>query len=171
MLERLKVVLRDQGMRADVCEAAFAIDDDDLARGAARARALQAFLATADGADLVAGDRRAGNILEAEGRKGPLPTDPPGVMSGAPAEEVALIESLDAVERPVAQALAANDFGEALTRLATLRAPVDAFFDKVLVNDADGAVRANRLALLVEARSTMRRVADFSRIAGTGESR
>ncbi len=169
--ERLKIALREEGLRPDVCEAAFAGGDDDLARLAARARALQAFLATDDGANLLAGDKRAGNILDAERRKGALARAPARVMEGAPAEEVALIDRLAHVRARVFASLARGDFARALTELAGLREPVDAFFDKVLVNAEERAIRDNRLALLSGVRAAMREVADFSRIGGAGEGR
>ncbi|MEO8813016.1 MAG: glycine--tRNA ligase subunit beta [Caulobacteraceae bacterium] len=167
--DRLQGVLRDQGKRHDLVDAVFALGDDDLARVVARVEALSAFLSTNDGADLLAGYKRATNILQAETKKGPLPAGEPRPMAGAPAEEAGLIHAL-AKARPAAEAaLAREDFAGAMAALAGLRAPVDAFFDKVLVNAPDSAQRDNRLALLMAVRRAMAATADFSRISGQVE--
>ena len=164
--DRLKVLLRDQGKRHDLVDAVFALGDDDLVRIVARVEALDAFLTTEDGANLLAGYKRATNILKAEEKKGPLPEGAAEVMANAPAEEGALIAALAAATPKAQAALAAEDFGAAMSALAALRGPVDAFFEKVLVNDPDAAVRHNRLCLLSEVRGVMGRVADFSMISG-----
>jgi glycyl-tRNA synthetase beta chain len=164
--DRLKVSLRDQGKRHDLVDAVFALGDDDLVRIVARVEALTKFLATEDGANLLAGYKRATNILKAEEKKGPLPTGAAVAMKDAPAEEGALIAALAAAEPKVARALEAENFEAAMRELATLRAPVDAFFDEVLVNSPVAAERDNRLRLLAQVRDAMGRVADFSLISG-----
>ncbi|MGI8839545.1 MAG: glycine--tRNA ligase subunit beta [Caulobacteraceae bacterium] len=166
IVDRLKVLLRDEGMRHDLCDAAFAFADDDLARAVARLRALETFLASDDGANLLAGYKRAANILDAEARKGALPAGEPAAGQGAPASERALIEALAAARPRVEAALAAEDFAAALRALAALRAPVDAFFDEVLVNSPIAEERDNRLRLLSQVKGAMRQVADFSRVSG-----
>jgi glycyl-tRNA synthetase beta chain len=164
--DRLKVQLRDQGQRHDLADAVFALGDDDLVRVVARVGALETFLATEDGANLLAGYKRAGNILKAEEKKGPLPTGASVAAAGAPPEESALISRLGEVEDQVAEALGREDFEAAMQALAALRAPVDAFFDKVLVNSDVAAERDNRLRLLAKVRDAMGRVADFSQVTG-----
>lgn len=164
--DRLKVTLREQGKRHDLVDAVFALGDDDLVRVVDRIEALDAFLKTEDGKNLLAGYRRAANILKAEEKKGPLPTGAAVMMEGAPDEETTLLVCLR-VAAPEIEAEVANEkFTEALSTLASLRAPVDAFFDKVLVNADDAAVRQNRLRLLAQVRDAMGLVADFSLIAG-----
>jgi glycyl-tRNA synthetase beta chain len=164
--DRLKVLLRDQGKRPDLVDAVFALGDDDLVRIVARVDALEAFLTTEDGANLLAGYKRATNILKAEEKNGPLPEGAAQTLPGVPAEEAALIAALAATTPKAQTALAAEDFGAAMSALAVLRGPVDAFFEKVLVNDPDAAVRHNRLCLLSEVRGVIGRVADFGAISG-----
>jgi glycyl-tRNA synthetase beta chain len=159
--DRLKVLLRDQGKRHDLVDAVFALGDDDLVRIVARVEALDAFLKTEDGANLLAGYRRASNILKAEEKKGPLPEGAP-VAVAAPAEEAALFAALQAVSPKLGAALDSEDFAAAMTALATLRGPVDAFFDGVLVNSEIASERDNRLRILRSVRDAMGRVADFS---------
>jgi glycyl-tRNA synthetase beta chain len=166
LADRLKVQLREQGQRHDLVDAVFALGDDDLVRIVARVQALARFLETEDGKNLLAGYKRATNILKAEEKKGPLPTGEPKAMPGAPAEEGALIAALKTAANPVGQALASEDFAGAMRALSALRAPVDAFFDKVLVNSDDAAERTNRLRLLGQVRDAMGRVADFSQVTG-----
>jgi glycyl-tRNA synthetase beta chain len=166
IVDRLKVLLRDEGAPHDLCEAAFALGDDDLVRTVARVRALEQFLATEDGANLLAGYKRAANILGAEAKKAPLPSGESRPVAGAPIEERGLTEALTAAGPRVAKALGADDFATALAALAALRGPVDAFFDGVLVNSPDPAERDNRLRLLTQVCSVMERVADFSLMAG-----
>ncbi|MDB5439866.1 MAG: glycine--tRNA ligase subunit beta, partial [Caulobacteraceae bacterium] len=113
----------------------------------------------------LAGYKRASNILKAEEKKGPLPTGAPG-RAAAPAQEAALFDALQGLDAPLIKALAAEDFTGAMAALATLRAPVDAFFEDVLVNDPDEAVRANRLRLLGAVRGAMGQVADFGLVTG-----
>ena len=170
--DRLKVLLRDEGRRHDLVDAVFAPvngqADDDLVRIVARVEALSAFLATDDGANLLAGYKRAVNILKAEAKKHPgedyaaAPSD----RADAPPEEAALRHALRTALSQVQPRLAAEDFAGAMEALAALRAPVDAFFDRVLVNDPDPAVRLDRLRLLDAIRRAANEVADFSLISG-----
>ncbi len=166
--DRLKVQLRDEGKRHDLVDAVFALGDDDLVRIVARVEALDAFLKTDDGANLLAGYRRAVNILKSEEKKNPneVIAGAADALAGAPAEETALVSAVVAATSALEPRLAAEDFAGAMTELAKLRAPVDAFFDKVLVNDPDPAVRLNRLRLLNQVREAAGRVADFSLISG-----
>jgi glycyl-tRNA synthetase beta chain len=166
--DRLKVLLRDEGKRHDLVDAVFALGDDDLVRIVARVEALSVFLATEDGASLLAGYKRATNILKAEAKKGAdedLSLNPALSDAAAP-EEAALVAAVRLVTGQVDEALQTEDFTRAMQKLAHLRAPVDAFFDKVLVNDPDPEVRLNRLRLLTQVRDTANRVADFSLISG-----
>ena len=164
--DRLKVTLRDQGKRHDLVDAVFALGDDDLVRVVDRIEAIDAFLKTDDGANLLAGFRRATNILKAEEKKGPLPTGDAKSMADAPDEETFLLAALRLALPDLKIELENEQFTEALGTLAQLRAPVDAFFEKVLVNSDDAAVRQNRLRLLAQVRDAMGLVADFSLIAG-----
>lgn len=165
--DRLTVLLRDQGQRHDLVAAVFALGDDDLVRIVRRVEALAAFLATDDGANLLAGYKRASNILRAEEKKGPLPTGM--VQTGLPNQpeaETTLAFAVGAARTAVESALEAEDFAAAMTALARLRAPVDRFFDDVLVNSDVPAERENRLKLLGQVRDVMGQVADFGQIAG-----
>jgi glycyl-tRNA synthetase beta chain len=164
--DRLKVALRDQGKRHDLVDAVFALGDDDLVRVVARIEAIDAFLKTDDGKNLLAGYRRAANILKAEEKKGPLPTGEAKSLPDAPDEETFLLAALRLATPDLRIELENEHFTEALGTLAQLRAPVDAFFEKVLVNAEDAAVRQNRLRLLMQVRDAMGLVADFSLIAG-----
>ena len=165
IVNRLKVLLRDKGKRHDLVDAVFALGDDDLVRVVARIEALTAFLATEDGANLLAGYKRASNILAAEAKKGALPAgEPPRAVS--PAEEAALFDALAAARPSIDTALATEDFAGAMIALAGLRATVDAFFEKVLVNADDPEIRANRLRLLASVRSEMGKVAAFALVSG-----
>lgn len=165
--DRLKVLLRDQGKRHDLVDAVFALGDDDLVRIVARVEALDGFLASEDGANLLAGYKRATNILRAEEKKGPLPTGMVQLgLAGQPEEEAALAMAVQVATVAVEPLLEAEDFAGAMAALARLRGPVDAFFDKVLVNSDIPAERENRLKLLGQVRGLMGRVADFSQIAG-----
>ena len=163
--DRLKVALKDQGKRGDLVDAVFALGDDDLVRIVARVDALSGFLATEDGTNLLQGYKRAVNILKAEEKKGDLPTGTPS-RAAAPAEEGALFDALTAAAPKLDATLTAEDFTGAMTALAALRGPVDAFFDKVLVNSDVAAERDNRLRLLQQVRDAMGRVADFSLVTG-----
>jgi glycyl-tRNA synthetase beta chain len=214
--DRLKVQQREAGVRHDLIDAVFALgEEDDLVRLLARVRALQAFVETPEGADLLAGYKRAANILKkegwpsstqpspisgegrlAEGERGegaryerdeeqaltlppgsagrvpPSPEMGEGQKANAPlandiiGEEQALIAALDSAEPRARAAVEAEDFEGAMAALASLRAPVDAFFDKVTVNDPDPAKRAARLDLLARMRDAVHAVADFSKIEG-----
>ncbi|WP_336978969.1 glycine--tRNA ligase subunit beta [Brevundimonas nasdae] len=166
-VDRLTVLLRDQGQRHDLVAAVFALGDDDLVRIVRRVEALAAFLATDDGANLLAGYRRASNILRAEEKKEPLPTGM--VQTGLPNQpeaETTLAFAVGAARTAVEAALETEDFAAAMTALARLRAPVDRFFDDVLVNSDIPAERENRLKLLGQVRDVMGQVADFGQIAG-----
>lgn len=165
--DRLTVLLRDQGRRHDLVAAVFALGDDDLLRIVRRVDALSDFLATEDGANLLAGYKRASNILRAEEKKGPLPEGMVETgLPGQPAEETALAFATAAAATEVDAALDREDFAGAMAALARLRAPVDAFFEAVLVNSNVAAERENRLKLLGQVRGVMGRVADFGQVAG-----
>ena len=192
LADRLKVQQREAGVRHDLIDAVFALGgEDDLVRLLARVRALQAFVTTPDGANLLAGYKRAANILKKEApvrverSRDTSPSEAEAASDddlgsarsgssislgtngggGEPAE-AALVAALDAAEPAAADAVAREDFAGAMAALATLRAPIDAFFDQVTVNDADPAKRAARLALLARVRDAVHTVADFSRIEG-----
>lgn len=165
--DRLKVLLRDQGKRHDLVDAVFALGDDDLVRIVRRVEALEAFLATDDGANLLAGYKRASNILRAEEKKGPLPEG--AVATGQPnqpAAETELAFAVAAAATAVDAALETEGFAAAMSALARLRSPVDAFFEAVMVNSDVPAERENRLKLLGQVRAVMGRVADFGMIGG-----
>jgi glycyl-tRNA synthetase beta chain len=205
--DRLKVQQREAGVRHDLIDAVFALGgEDDLVRLLARVRALQAFVGTEDGANLLAGYKRAANILKKEGYetpsplvgegRGPLasasgkgegdvsnlaPPHPSATASLPPSPtrgegitlsytpepaESALIAALDSAEPAAARAVAAEEFEAAMAALASLRVPIDAFFDTVTVNDPSPEKRAARLALLARVRAAVHTVADFSRIDG-----
>ncbi|USQ98169.1 glycine--tRNA ligase subunit beta [Caulobacter sp. RL271] len=162
--DRLKVTLRDQGKRHDLVDAVFALGDDDLARIVARVEALDGFLKTDDGKNLLAGYKRASNILKAEEKKGALPT---GEMQAPTADsdaEVGLYNALRLLDKPLKDALAKEDFTGAMTQLAELRGPVDAYLDGVFVNEPEH--RDNRLKTLAAVRDAMGQVADFGLIGG-----
>jgi glycyl-tRNA synthetase beta chain len=196
--DRLKVQQREAGVRHDLIDAVFALGgEDDLVRLLARVHALQAFVGTEDGTNLLAGYKRAANILKKEdwhgiegeiartGEEDPLSNvDDPDLApviaakmaqrhanekllsyTPEPAEK-ALMDALDSAGPQAASAVEVEDFAGAMTALATLRAPIDAFFDGVTVNDADETKRHTRLALLARFRDAVHQVADFSRIEG-----
>lgn len=164
--DRLKVQLREQGARHDLVDAVFALGgQDDLLMVIRRVEALGKFLDTDDGKNLLAGTKRASNILAIEEKKDKRAFD------GAPDaslykldEEKALAKAIDQVKADASAAVAKEDFAAAMAAMAKLRPAVDAFFDKVKVNDDDSSVRENRLKLLNEIRSATRAVADFSKI-------
>jgi glycyl-tRNA synthetase beta chain len=162
--DRLKVQQREAGVRHDLIDAVFALGgEDDLVRLLARVHALQAFIGTDDGANLLAGYKRASNILKKEGFAGGQEIS----LSYTPEPaEKALIDALDAAGPTAAAAVEAEDFAAAMSALASLRAPIDAFFEQVTVNDADDQKREFRLALLARFRDAVHGVADFSRIEG-----
>ncbi|MCA6332244.1 MAG: glycine--tRNA ligase subunit beta [Phenylobacterium sp.] len=166
LAERLKVSLREQGRRHDLVDAVFALGDDDLVRINARVEALSHFLTDEDGANLLAGYRRATNILRAEEKKGPLPSGPAEILPGAPQEEIALVAAVAEAIPRVTTLTDAEDFAGAMRALAALRGPVDAFFEKVLVNAEDPQARDNRLRLLAQVRAAMSEVADFGQVNG-----
>jgi glycyl-tRNA synthetase beta chain len=159
--DRLKVQQREAGVRHDLIDAVFALGgEDDLVRLLARVKALQAFVSTEDGANLLAGYKRAANILKKEVWEA-------GAVNPAPEPaEAALAAALDAAEPKATAAIEAEDFEGAMAALAILRAPIDAFFDSVTVNDADPAKRAARLDLLARMRDAVHKVADFAKIEG-----
>ncbi len=197
--DRLKVQQREAGVRHDLIDAVFALGgEDDLVRLLARVHALQAFVGTEDGTNLLAGYKRAANILkkegfaanpnagsEGEGVVPPTGEEDPLVLVDDPAlegvaaqfshpecnyarepAEQALVDALNSAEPQATGAIVAEDFTAAMAALATLRGPIDAFFDQVTVNDADANKRASRLALLDRFRAAVHKVADFSRIEG-----
>ena len=160
--DRLKVQQREAGVRHDLIDAVFALGgEDDLVRLLARVKALQAFVEIGEGANLLAGYKRATNILKKEtwvaGAAGTADVEP---------AEAALADALAVAEPQAVAAIEAERFGDAMSALASLRAPIDAFFDKVTVNADDAAVRARRLNLLARFRDAVNRVADFSKIEG-----
>jgi glycyl-tRNA synthetase beta chain len=196
IIERLKVQQRENGVRHDIIDASL---DPDLVRLLARVTALQAFVETSDGADLLTGYKRAANILKKEhwdlprvmatqgeqgipqtGEEDPLVlVEEPAIAEAvaemasgsatpddAPAEEKALVAALDEAEPRAKAAVEAEDFTGAMAALASLRAPIDAFFEHVTVNDPDKSARARRLNLLARFRDAVHQVADFSRIEG-----
>ncbi|ASJ91283.1 glycine--tRNA ligase subunit beta [Porphyrobacter sp. CACIAM 03H1] len=207
--DRLKVQQREAGVRHDLIDAVFALGgEDDLVRLLARVHALQAFVGTEDGTNLLAGYKRAANILKKEGYEGPTGTPDPQVLASLkegndtipdtgeedplalvddpdvgdilaaearnnaalsytpePAEK-ALIDALDAAAPRAAAAVEAEKFADAMAALATLRAPIDRFFEEVTVNADEANKRSSRLALLARFRDAVHRVADFSRIEG-----
>ncbi|GHC93519.1 glycine--tRNA ligase subunit beta [Novosphingobium pokkalii] len=196
--DRLKVQQREAGVRHDLIDAVFALGgESDLVRLLARVSALQAFVGTEDGVNLLAGYKRAANILKKEaastagaqgegvvpptGEEDPLALVDDPLFKDVAAEfahseptlsytpepaEAALMTALAQAAPQVEQAVAQEAFTTAMASLASLRAPIDAFFDDVTVNDADAEKRANRLALLDQFRAAVHKVADFSRIEG-----
>jgi glycyl-tRNA synthetase beta chain len=165
--DRLKVSLRDAGARHDLVDAVLTADSNDILEITRRVEALSALLDSADGKNLLAGYRRAANILAAEEKKDGKTYDAVSDQTKfVLAEETALASAIKHVDAEAAAKARANDYRGAIAALATLRAPVDAFFEKVLVNDPDASIRANRLHLLAALRNTMHLVADFSKVAG-----
>ncbi|HUE78843.1 MAG TPA: glycine--tRNA ligase subunit beta [Sphingomicrobium sp.] len=197
IIDRLKVQQREAGVRHDLIDAVFALGEDDIVRLLARVKALQEFVETGDGADLLVAYKRAANILKREnwtapaimssadeqgipqtGEEDPLVlVEEPG-MAEAVAEmasgsagasdphEQALVAALEAAEPKASAALEAEDFTAAMAALASLRKPIDAFFDHVTVNDPDAAKRKRRLNMLLSFRDAVHQVADFSKIEG-----
>ena len=171
--DRLKVALREKGVRHDLIAAVFALKladgrhEDDLVRLLARVDALAAFLGSEDGANLLTASKRAGNILRIEEKKDATSYDaaPDPALLHQP-EEQRLVEAMNEAREKAAPAIAKEDFAGAMAALARLRGPVDEFFDKVTVNSDDAAERANRLRLLSRIRATLGIVADFSKIEG-----
>ncbi len=164
--DRLKVYLRDQGARYDLIDAVISSDSDDLLLIVRRVDALSEFLATTDGENLLAGAKRAANIVADAEKKGTKIAAAVDARLFESDEERALFDSLEEAENFAGEAIAAKDFVRALSYLSQLRQPIDAFLDGVMVNADDPAVRANRLALLARIRHATAQVADFSRISG-----
>jgi glycyl-tRNA synthetase beta chain len=162
--DRLKNYLRDRGARHDLVDAVFALEgQDDLVLIVKRVEALSAFLATDDGANLLAGYKRAVNILKIEEKKDGTTCD--GVPDrGALPEEQALFDAIAKASKEAATAVKAEDFAAAMSALAQLRAPVDAFFEHVKVNEE--GFRDNRLKMLAQIRAALHTVADFSKVEG-----
>ena len=197
IIDRLKVQQRDAGVRHDLIDAVFALGgEDDLVRLLARVKALQSFIDTEDGANLLTAYKRAANILKKEnwtgqvmssaeeqgipqtGEEDPLVRVDDPIVGEAVAEmasghagadlpqEKALIDALDRAEPKAAASIEAEDFTGAMAALASLRGPIDEFFDHVTVNDPDPAKRERRLNLLMRFRDAVNRVANFSKIEG-----
>ncbi len=194
--DRLKVQQREAGVRHDLIDAVFALGgEDDLVRLLARVHALQAFVTTEDGTNLLAGYKRAANILKKEApSSSPANAGAQGLSGGELREgagldprvregtedagqqetlsytpepaETALMTALDSAEPRATAAIEREDFAAAMAALASLRAPIDAFFDSVIVNDSDPAKRSHRLQLLERVRAAVHNVADFSKIEG-----
>ena len=190
--DRLKVQQREAGVRHDLIDAVFALGgEDDLVRLLARVKALQAFMDTPDGANLLAGYKRAANLLKQAGMDTPSPQRgeglgegergaaerPPSPLEhshptlslkaeGLSAHDTALLSALDTAEPAARAAVADERFTDAMTALASLRAPIDAFFEGVMVNDPDADIRTFRLGLLARFRDAVHTVADFSKIEG-----
>ncbi|MGY4458232.1 glycine--tRNA ligase subunit beta [Bradyrhizobium sp. LB13.1] len=164
--DRLKVQLREQGARHDLVDAVFALGgQDDLLMIVRRVEALGKFLESDDGKNLLAGIKRASNILGIEEKKDKRSFDgAPDAALYSLDEEKALAKAIGEVQAEASAAVAKEDFAAAMSAMAKLRPPVDAFFEKVRVNDDDAKVRENRLKLLNEIRSATRAVADFSKI-------
>jgi len=166
--DRLKVQLREQGARHDLVDAVFALHgQDDLVLVTRRIEALAKFLDTDDGKNLLAGAKRAANILRIEEKKDNTAyTGVPDAGLLAQPEEKALARAIGVAKTEADAAVAKEDFASAMAAMSKLRPHVDAFFDKVTVNVEDGKLRANRLRLLNEIREATRAVADFSKIEG-----
>jgi glycyl-tRNA synthetase beta chain len=168
LADRLKVALREQGVRHDLIAAVFALgSEDDLVRLLARVEALGSFLATDDGANLLTAYKRASNIVRIEEKRDAAVYEPdPSAELLRQDEERALSAALRPAREIAARSLDADDFSGAMAALAQLRRPVDGFFDRVTVNCDEPDLRANRLRLLSLIRATLGTVADFSRIEG-----
>ena len=166
--DRLKVALKEKGVRHDLIDAVFALGhEDDLVRLVARVEALQAFLKTDDGTNLLAGYKRAANILKAEEKKDGKTyiSEVAEALLDAAAEK-SLFAALSGAKTGIAPALEKEDFAAAMRQMAALRGPIDAFFDGVKVNDENPKLRENRLNLLASFRAALHQVADFSKIEG-----
>jgi len=168
IVERLRVLMRSEGTRHDVLDAVLAAKaDDDLSRVLALASQLDALLSEPNGADLLAAYKRAANILRIENAKdGPHEGNPDDDILRSPEERALTTALVEVVLREMDAKLAREEFTAVMDDLASLRPPLDAFFDRVTVNDPDPLLRRNRLNLLHQVRSTMDRVADFSKIEG-----
>lgn len=178
VVDRLKVQQREAGVRYDFIDAVVVIDETfDVVSLLARVKALQAFVTTDEGGNLLAGYKRAANILKqadgvapaeagASAGVGSQGVQQAAAFAGATEFDVALLNALEAAEPKATAAIEAENFEGAMAALATLRAPIDAFFDGVMVNDPDPQKRAFRLGLLARFRDAVHRVADFSKIEG-----
>ena len=168
--DRLKVYLRDQGIRHDVIDAVLSPEADDLLAISRRAGALQAFLETEDGTNLLAGFKRAANILKAEEKKFPAEAlsylEPLNETLLADPAEKALADALSRAASDTSDLILGEDYAAAMQLLSTLRAPTDAFFTDIMVNDENPSLRLNRLRLLNALRAAVLNVADFSKIVG-----
>jgi len=164
--DRLKVYLRDQGARHDLIDAVITPQSDDLLQIVRRVEALGSFLDSENGKNLLAGTKRAANILAAEEKKKTAIAETVEPALFREDAEKMLVAAVNQAERQAGEAIQNEDFSAAMLALSVLREPVDSFFERVLVNDEDHAVRANRLALLARIRAATGKVADFSRIAG-----
>ncbi|WP_417685306.1 glycine--tRNA ligase subunit beta [Roseibium sp.] len=166
--DRLKVHLKDEGARHDLIDAVFALGgQDDLLMVVKRVEALGKFVASDDGANLAAGYKRAVNILKAEEKKdGASVEGRPHADHFREQAEIDLASAIDTARADAADAVKAEDFEGAMTALSRLRAPVDKFFEDILVNADEADIRMNRLRLLAEIRDAAHVVADFSKIAG-----
>ncbi|MDQ0132996.1 glycyl-tRNA synthetase beta chain [Neorhizobium galegae] len=164
--DRFKVYLRDQGARHDLIDAVLTPDADDLLMVARRVEALTAFITSEDGRNLLAGTKRAVQLLAAEEKKGTVVADGVSEQLLKLDAEKALWAAVVVASKEASDAVAKEDFRSAMEALSKLRMPVDKFFEDVLVNDEDTAIRANRLALLKAIREATATVADFSKISG-----
>lgn len=169
--DRLKVAMREQGVRHDLVSAVFALgNEDDLVRLLKRVEALAAFLSSEDGANLLIAYRRAANIVAIEEKKDSRTyegrADLKLIKARGEVAEAELHGTLGVIEVKIADALKAEDFAAAMASLASLRAPVDRFFESVTVNAEDAELRENRLKLLAKIRDTMNQLADFSKVEG-----
>ncbi|TPL61578.1 glycine--tRNA ligase subunit beta [Mesorhizobium sp. B2-4-2] len=164
--DRLKVYLRDQGARHDLIDAVITPQSDDLLQIVRRVEALGTFLDTENGKNLLAGTKRAANILAAEEKKKTAIAETVEPALFREDAEKSLFAAVNQAEKQAGEAIQNEDFSAAMLALSVLREPVDSFFERVLVNDEDQAVRANRLALLARIRAATDQVADFSKIAG-----
>jgi glycyl-tRNA synthetase beta chain len=164
--DRLKVYLRDLGARHDIIDAVLTPESDDLLMVARKAEALTAFVTSEDGLNLLAGTKRATQLLAAEEKKGTKVASSVDDELFTEKAEKALFAAVSVAAMEASEAIKREDFREAMEALSKLRAPVDLFFNEVLVNDEDEAIRANRLALLKLIREATGTVADFSKISG-----
>jgi glycyl-tRNA synthetase beta chain len=164
--DRLKVYLRDQGARYDLIDSVLTPEADDLLMIARRVEALTAFITSEDGKNLLVGTKRATQILAAEEKKGTVIADGVSENLFRLDAEKQLFAAITTASAETSAAVDKEDFRSAMEALSRLRAPVDRFFDDVLVNDEDAAIRANRLALLRLIREATGTVADFSKISG-----
>jgi glycyl-tRNA synthetase beta chain len=160
------VYLRDKGARHDLIDAVITPEADDLLQIVRKVEALGKFLDTEDGKNLLAGTKRAANILAAEEKKKTAIAEAVDAALFREEAEKNLFAAVNQAEGQAAQAIQDEDFSAAMLALSSLREPVDSFFEHVHVNDEDAAVRANRLALLARIRAATNQVADFSKIAG-----